>query len=516
MTVRRIAILAALAATPFAAALPVAGPAAATEIRVGVIQDALTLDPGNHRNRDTETAIRIMCDGLLARDPDMKVVPELAASYRQIDPLTWEFVIRDGVTFHDGTPLTAEDIVFTFNRLIGDKALGGQTSPRKGLLGPVTAVELAGPKLVRFKMSAPWPILPAMLPFQEMLSKAFVAKVGDDKVATEVNCAGPFKLTEWRRGDQIIMTRDPNYYGGSPDVPPVGPAKVDRVILKVVPENASRVAALIAGDVDIITELPPSAIKQVSASDKAMVAKVNGTRTFFMSINTAKKPFNDLRVRQALNHAVDRKLIIDKVLGGTATALKGVMSPDAFAFNKDLPEYAYDPAKAKALLAAAGLPNGLDLTIDTVGAFKDTAEAVAATMAKAGIRAKVQVWEGAVLNPMWMAADKRADRDLFFTSWGNGALDPSDIMVPTLRTGGRGNAAGYSNAEVDKLLDAAEVEVDVAKRRDMYLKAQALVTGDAPWVFLWLPQDLYGVSKRVKGWRPSADSRLNLADASVD
>jgi len=288
------------------------------------------------------------------------------------------------------------------------------------------------------------------------------------------------------------------------------------VIFKIIPENSSRVAALLAGEVDIINELPSSAIKQVEASDKAKVAAVNGTRTFFLAINMAKAPFNDIRVRKALNHAIDRKLIIARILEGRATPLNGVMSPDAFAFNDKLPEYKYDPELAKKLLAEAGHPNGIDLTIDTTGAFKPMAEAIAALMSRSGIRAKVQVWEGAVLSPMWTDATKRKERDVYLTSWGNGALDPSDIMVPTLRTGGRGNSAGYSNAKVDQLLDAAETELDQGKRAAMYKEAQALVNADAPWAFLWLPQDLYGVSKRLKGWKPSADSRINLHDASVD
>ncbi len=492
------------------------GAYAAGELRVGFSQDAQTLDPANHRNRETETIIRNLCDGILTRDPAMKVVPDLAESIRQIDATTWEIKVRDGLKSHSGAPFTAADIKFNLDRLTKENAMGGQTSPRKSLLGPVTGSELVDARTVRVKLSAPWAILPAMLPFQEMVSEAHAKKVGDAALATSVDCVGPYKLVEWRRGDAVIIARDPGYYGGAAAIPPVGPAKPDRVIFKIIPENASRVAALLAGEVDIINELPPSAIKQVEASDKAKVMAVNGTRTFFLALNMAKKPFDDPRVRKALNHAVDRKLIIDRILAGKATALNGVMSPDAFAFNDKLPEYAYDPALAKTLLAEAGHPNGIELTIDTTGAFKSTAEAIAALLARSNIKAKVQVWEGAVLSPMWATAEKRAERDAYFTSWGNGALDPSDIMVPTLRTKGRGNFAGFSNAKVDALLDAAETETDQTKRAEMYKEAQAIVNAEAPWVFLWLPQDLYGVSKRLKGWQPSADSRINLHDASVD
>ena len=488
---------------------------AAGELRVGFTQDALTLDPANHRKRETETIIRNLYDGLLTRDSKMQVVPELAESWRQIDPTTYEFKLRKGVKFHSGDELTAEDIKFTFDRLTREGAMGGQTSPRKSLLGPLKEIKVADRLTVRFVLDKPWPILPAMLPFQEVVSKKCVESVGSEGLATKTNGTGPFKLVEWRRGDAIIMERFAGYYGGAAAIPPVGPARVDRVIFKIIPENASRVAALLAGDVDIINELPASSMKQVASNSGTQVVKVNGTRTFFVALNNAKKPFSDARVRRALNHALDKKLIIDKVLFGTATPLNGVMSPDAFAFNAKLPEYPYDLAKAKKLLAQAGYPKGFEATIDTEGAFKDLAEAVAALLGKAGVKAKVQVWEGAVLTPIWREAEKRKERDMYFTSWGNGSLDPSDIMVPTLRTDGRGNSAGYSNPQVDKLLDDAEVEVDREKRRGMYLKAQELINADAPWIFLWLPQDIYGVSKRLSGWQPSADSRINLHDAAV-
>ncbi|MBA1158797.1 ABC transporter substrate-binding protein [Microvirga mediterraneensis] len=488
--------------------------AAASELRVGFTLDALTLDPANHRKRETETIIRNIYDGLLTRDAKMKVVPELAESWRQVDPLTYDFTIRQGVTFHDGSPMSADDIVFTFERLTKDGAMGGQTSPRKDLVGPVKTITKVDDRTVRFTLSEPWPILPAMLPFQEVVSKAFTEKVGSQGLATQTNGTGPFKLVEWRKGDSIIMERFDGYYGGATDIPPVGKACVDRAIFRIIPENASRVAALLAGEVDIINELPPFDMKKVEANVNTKVMKVNGTRTFFVALNNVKKPFDDPRVRQAANMAINKALIIDKVLLGTAIPLNGVMSPDAFGYNPDLPAYAFDPEKAKKLLAEAGYPNGVDVTIDSEGAFKEMTEAVASMLTKAGIRAKVNVGEGSTLRAKWAPKGEKSG-DMYFTSWGNGSLDPADIFVPTLKTGDRGNSAFYSNKDVDALLDAANVELDQSKRADLYKKAQVIVNKDVPWIFLWLPQDIYGVSKRVSGWEPSADSKINLHDACV-
>lgn len=482
----------------------------AREVGVGMTQDTLTLDPANHRNRDTERVIRNIYDGLLTRDADMRVLPELAESFRQVDPTTFEFRLRPNVKFHSGAVMTAADVKFTFDRLVKPNAMAGQTSPRASLLGPLSDAVVVDERTVRMILREPWPILPAMLPFQNVVNKAHVERVGQEAFQTQPDGCGPYKLVEWRRGEAVILERFADYWGGAPDIPPVGPAQVDRVVFRVIPENSARVAALLAGAIDIAAEVPPSAMRQIETSANAEVMKVRGTRTFFVALNNAKPPFTDIRVRRALNHALDKAVIIARILNGTAVPVRGVMSPDAFAFNADLPEYRYDIELAKRMLTEAGVAQGTELVIDTTAATRTEAEAVASLLSRTGLRVRAQVWEGAVITPIWQNADRRRERDMYFTSWGNAALDPSDIMVPTLRTGGRGNTAGFSNPEVDRLLDAAETEIDQERRKQMYLRAQAIVAEQAPWIFLWLPQDIYGVSKRIAGWRPGPDARINL------
>ncbi|NNU79868.1 ABC transporter substrate-binding protein [Halovulum dunhuangense] len=492
---------------------PVAG---AADLTVGFTLDADTLDPANHRKRETETIIRNMYDGLLTRDPDMKVVPEIAESFTQVSPTVYEFKIRSGVKFHDGTEMTAEDVKFTLDRITVEGAMGdGQTSPRQGLMGPVASVEVVDASTVRINLKEPWPILPAMLPNQQIVSKAFVERVGSAGLATEVNGTGPFKLVEWRKGDAIIMERFDDYYGGADAIPPVGAACVDRVIFKVIPESASRVAALLAGDVDIINELPPFSVEQVRNNPNTDVLTVNGTRSFFIAMNMQGELFDDPLVRQAAAHAIDKDLIIDRILGGNAARIEGILSPDAFG-SSELPVHEYDPEKAQALLAEAGFPDGIDVTMDVEGAFKDTAEAVASLLTKAGIRTTVAVGEGAQLSEKWRTQGKPKSGDMYFTSWGNGSLDPFDIFTPTHRTNDRGNSAGYANPELDALLDAAAIELDAEKRAGMYREAELMINSDLPYVYLWVPQDIYGVSNRLSGWKPSSDSRINLHDACVN
>lgn len=488
----------------------------AAELRVGFTEDALTLDPANHRARTTETIIRNMHDGLLTRDANMNVVPQLAESWTTIDPTTYEFKLRAGMTFHDGSPVTAEDVKFSFDRLIQEGAMGGQTSPRQSLLSALEEIVIVDDLTVRFLLSSAWPILPAMLPFQELVSKSFVEKVGTNGMADQVNGTGPFKLVDWRKGDSVIMERFDGYYGGSTDIAPVGKACVDRVIFKVIPENASRVAALLAGDVHIINDLPPHMVKRVEENPDTSVMSVNGTRSTYMALNNQVAPFNDVRVRYAMAHALDRQLIVDKILNGNATLINGILSPDAFGKNQNLPAYEYDVEKAKALLAEAGYPDGLDVTLDVVGAAKDIAEAISAVLSKADIRVKVVVGESSILSSRFRTKGEPIDGQIYLTSWGNGSLDPAGIFVPTQRSAARGNSSGYANAKVDALLDQADVETDREKRAAMYAEAEAQVNADLPSVFLWVAQDLYGVSNKLSGWAPSSDSRINLHDACIN
>ena len=488
----------------------------AAELRVGFTQDAATLDPANHRKRETETIIRNMYDGLLTRDANMQVVAELAESWRALDAKTYEFKLRQGVPFHDSSLFSAEDVKFTFDRLTKEGAMGGQTSPRQGLLGPLQDVNIIDEYTVQFVLSEPWPLLPAMLPFQEVVSKAFVEKIGDAALADQANGTGPFKLVEWRKGESVIMERFDDYYGGATDIPPVGKACLDRVIFKIIPENASRVAALLAGDVHIINELPPHAINQVDNNPGTQVMAVNGTRSTYLALNNQQAPFNDVRVRQAVAHALDRQLIVDKILAARATLINGILSPDAFGKNPDLPAYEHDPAKAKQLLAEAGYPDGLDITLDVDGANKDTAEAIAALLSQNGIRTKVTVGEANQLVSRYRTKGKPIDGQMWLTSWGNGSLDPFGIFNPTHMTAARGNSSGYSNPELDALLEKAGVLTDPAERTALYHQAEAIANRDLPFVYLWVAQDLYGVSDKVSGWQPSADSRINLHDACLN
>jgi len=324
-------------------------------IVVGMKTDKIvTLDPAMHRERDTETVIRNMFDGLVTRTWDGKVVPEIAESWTTPADNVYVFKIRKGIKFHNGEELDADDVVFTFERILKEGAIAGRSSPRASLLGPVEKVEKIDKYTVRFTLSSPFPVFLQALVQTQVVPKDYIQRVGDEEFARNPVGCGPFKYVGGRLDDQIVMERFDDYYGGSPDLPPVGPAKVKRVIFRMMPDPTVRITALKAGEVQIVQQVPPDLAANLRRDKNVQVKAVEGTRVYCVELNCAKPPFDDVRVRKAMNYAVNWDRILQTIYGGTATRLATAFLPSGFGFNPDLKPYPYDPERAKALLSEAG------------------------------------------------------------------------------------------------------------------------------------------------------------------
>jgi peptide/nickel transport system substrate-binding protein len=324
-------------------------------IIVGMKADKIiTLDPAMYRDRDTETVLRNMFDGLVTRTWDGKVVPEIAESWTTPSDDVYIFKIRKDVKFHNGETLDANDVLFTFERILEDGAIAGQSSPRKGLLGPLETVEKIDQYTVKFTLANPFPIFPQALVHFQIVPKDYIEKVGDTEFAAKPVGAGPFKFKEGRLDDQIVMERFDEYYGGSREIPPVGVAPAKRAIFRMMPEATVRVAALKAGEVHIIQQLPPDLAKTLATDKNIQVKSVDGTRVYCVELNCQKPPFDDVRVRRAINYAVDWDAILTSIYGGNGVRLACAFLPSGFGFDPDLAPYPYDPGKAKALLREAG------------------------------------------------------------------------------------------------------------------------------------------------------------------
>lgn len=493
-----------------------------------------TLDPADHRDRTSETVIRNMFDGLVTRDNVSGVHNELATDLTWTDDTTLAITLRQGVKFHDGTEMTADDVVFTFDRIIKENAIEypeAHTSPRKGLIAPLASIEKTGDYAVVMHFTAPFPTAMQMLVHQQILSKAYLESVGTEGFIAAPIGTGPFKFVSAQPGyTEIVMEKFADYYGGASDLTPVEPACLDTAVFRVIPEASTRVAALLAGEVDIIQSVPAELVSTLEQVPGIQIKTAPGTSPIWMEMNVNKAPFNDVRVRQAFNYAIDKDLLVEAIYGGKAMVLPGALSPNNNFADQTLKPYTYDTAKALELLAAAGWTdsnadnmldkNGANLsfTIDTEERYRSISEAVANQLRAIGIDASVRIWEYSVVKPLLLNGERMA----FLDSWGDSAFDPVGHMEAkwhsfvTGTTYGRGNFSGYNNARVDELIVQGETTVVTATRHTIYDEAQQIIYDEAPAIFLVLPDVVEAASARVQNWSPAADGRINLHDVCLE
>ncbi len=511
---------------------PTAQPGRQT-IVIALAQPPVSLDPADHRSRESETVIRNMFDELVTRDNTSGVHMEIAESMNWLDEKTLEIKLRSGIKFHDGTEMTADDVVYTFNRIIQENAIDypePHTSPRKGLIAPLESIEKTADDTVVMHFSGPWPPAMQLLVHQQIVPQHYLEEVGTEGFIANPIGTGPFKFVSTQSGlEEVVMERFDDYYGGAPDLTPDGTACVSGVIFRAIPEASTRVAALLAGEVDIIQSVPAELIDTLTQTPGIQVKTAPGTQPKWMEMNVNKAPFDDVNVRQAMNYAVDKDLIIQEIYGGRAVALPGPLSPYNNFVNKSLKPYAYDPDKALSLLSDAGWTdtngdgildkNGqpFSFTIDTLEDWRSLAEAVAGMFRDIGIDANVRFWEYSVVQPQLLAGERQA----YLDDWGDSAFDPVGHFEAKWHsyeegsTYGRANFSGYNNPREDELIKLGETTADTNQRQTIYDEAQQLVYDDAPAVFLILPEEAEAASSRVQNWSPASDSRENMHDVCL-
>jgi len=482
------------------------GSSASGTIVIAMGAAPVSLDPADHRSRESETVIRNMFDGLVTRDTSSGVHMQLAESMDWADEQTLNIKLREGVKFHDGTEMTADDVVFTFERIINENAIEypePHTSPRKGLIAPLESIEKTGDYSVTMHFSGPWPPAMQLLVHQQIVPKAYIEEVGTEGFIAKPIGTGPFKFVSAQPGfEEVILERFADYYGGSPDLTPVGPACVNQVVFRVIPEASTRVSALLANEVNIITNVPQDLIPSLSSNENVQVKTAGGTQPKWLELNVNMAPFDDVNVRKALNYAVDKDLIIQQIYGGRAVALPGPLSPYNNFVNKSLSPYPYDTAMATDLLKQAGWEDTdgdgiLDkFTIDTLEDWRPLAEAVADMYRAIGIDANVRFWEYSVIKDQLMAGERQG----YLDDWGDSAFDPvghfeakwHGFVADTPY--GRGNFSTYDNSRVNELIEQGETTGDTATRQALYDEAQQIVYDEAPAVFLILPEEVEAAS----------------------
>ncbi len=489
----------ALVALTFALVL---GLASAQSAVVMQSADPNTLDPTQNRETPTFNALLNIYDALLFKNPDGTFAPALAESWSATDDTTWEFTLRQGVTFHDGTPFDAEAVVYTIGRIQDPEA----ASPIAGGFGFIEEAVAEGPYQLRITTTRPTPL--AEHYFSEILvvSPSAYEEAGPVAFAHAPVGTGPYRFVSWTRDVELVLSGYEDHWRGVPAIP--------EVVFRPVPEAITRYSALLAGEADLITQVPPSLVASVEAAPEARLLTVAGARVIYIGINTlgANEALRDARVRQALNLAIDLEGIIEGIFDGLAVPTTALLSEVDFGFNEALEPYPYDPEAARALLAEAGYADGVAVQLGTPsGRYVNdvqVAQAVAAQLEAVGFDVDLGVSEyGAYVGALFSGNAP----DLFLIGWGNAPLDADFILVPLLRTD---ELLSYvSDEELDALLDTGRTTVDREARLAAYEAATAHIHEQAYVVPLYKQLDAYGVSDRIE-WTPRTDEFIWMFSAS--
>jgi peptide/nickel transport system substrate-binding protein len=496
------AVPAAPTAVPTAvpAAAPTTAPTAAPQARlvVDVEADLESLDPYLAYSPTGLSIHHNLFDYLLERDVRGELAPGLAESWKATGPTTLEFKLRRGVKFHNGQDVTASAVKFSAERMLDEKLNSGVRSR----FTSIKSVNVVDPYTVQFELAKPDPsLLDSLTNQMAILPESFDA-------AKPIG-SGPYRFAEWVRGDHITLDANTGYWTGSAKGRPV----VASVVFRPVTSAGTRLADLQSGQAHIVAGLSPTqakALEKAGAGPTVQVADLPGYQyVFFNTKVDDASPLKDARVRQALNLAIDRRAIVESLLGNYVKPLKEPVGPLTAGYDPALPDLAYDPARARQLLTEAGVGSGFALTLDVSQADRDdVVDAVAAQLGQVGVNVTVQTLDLSAFNDRWIAHKMDG---LFFVRWNNFS-DPGTL---NLLASCNGFLSFFCSPAADEFFTQGEATLDDAVRVKAYQQAMGALADDPFAIYLTTRSALYGVSDRVSGWTPSASGYLYATDARL-
>ncbi len=476
--------------------------------------DATTLDPHNTTDTESDQVIMMVYEGLLGFDDAMKIVPKLAERYAvAADGVTWTFHLRSGVRFHDGAPLDAAAVKANFDRVLDPVA----NHKRLSLFSMIERVEAVDPATVRIVTKYPFGAFEPTIAHVSaaIVSPTVAAAKGKafGSAADAVSGTGPYRVASWKKDQEIVLARFDGYWAAK--------GATREIVYRPIPEAAARVLALESGDVDVISRIPATDIPRLEQRADIAVHKLPGVGAQQFRFNLAKKPFHDARVRQAISYAINRPAIVQNLVASFARPSTSALTSIMRGYT-NLGEIPYDPDKARALLKAAGFPAGFKTRIATTPRYPmgvELAEAVAADLKKVGIDAAIEVYDWATMVQFWAGLPpEKNTQEIFIMGAGASTADADWGLRPIFRTAptNENNYGYYSNAEFDRVIEAAMRETDAAKRQALYTRAQQIVYLEDPGA-VWLFDTLYSVATRtaVDGVRPQALGVVTFERASV-
>jgi peptide/nickel transport system substrate-binding protein len=477
----------------------------AADLAIGIGADVTALDPHYHNVTPNNNVAAHVFDYLVLRDERQRIIPGLAESWRTVDPLTWEFKLRQGVKFHDGTPFTAADVVASIERV---PTVPNSPSPFTAYTKQIKEMIVVDPYTIRFRTTTPYPLMPSDMTQVAIISKgAAKATTEDFNSGKAANGTGPYKLARYAKGDRIELVRYDGYWGGR--------TPWEKVTLRLLPSDAPRVAALLAGDVQAIENVPTTDVSRIKQEKRLSLSSTVADRLIYLHMDSerdvspfvtdrdgkpmTKNPLKDARVRKAISMAINRQALAERVMEGQAVPTGQLLPEGFFGYSKNLKVEPYDPEGAKKLLAEAGYPSGFGLTIHSpnnryVNDAK-VAQAVAQMLTRVGIATKVEAMPSATFFPQ----GTEFKFSFLLVGWSSGtgeASSPLKALIATVNKDkgfGTANRGHYSNVKVDLMLEDALVTVDDAKREALLQRATELAINDTAIVPLYHQVSLWAM-----------------------
>jgi peptide/nickel transport system substrate-binding protein len=488
-----------------------AGPVYAQPVQITISQpaEATTMDPGRSTQVLTVNYFYNLYDTLTRWDNTLRLQPGLATSWKNVNETTWEFTLRQGVKFHDGAPLTVEDVKTTLERNLQ----AGKTVVQPGF-ATIEAVQVVNPTTIRIGTKKPDPLLLVRMAQMgaQILPARLTTEDGVKELARRPVGTGAYRFVEWVKDERLVMEANRDWWGWEGKAP-----AIDRVIWKPIPEDFPRIVALEKGEADIITNVPPDRIKGIADARATQILSIPSSRIAILSINSTQPPLADKRARQALHYALDVPSIVRNLYAGQGKPFSGGVADTDFGYNASLKPYPFDPAKAKQLLADAGRPGGIDVSLHagsgTMVNDKFLLETIADMWAKVGIRAKIDIME--------MGARQRMLNER--TVPPNGLLlgNPQSTLLDADGSlwrlwhpngfNGKYWVGSQPGQRFHDLMEQARYSLDQGKRRAAYAEATQIIHDEKPWLELFQEVIVYGVSRRV-AFKPRADYRLIVAE----
>jgi peptide/nickel transport system substrate-binding protein len=468
------------------------------ELVAGLSERMLTLDPGNHYSISATSVLRHVYDPLVDVTNDSKFVPALAESWQAVNNTTWRFALRRGVKFHDGSPFTADSVVYSLKRVRDNTKL-----IKAFVYQDIEDVRKDGDFTVTVHSKKPFGSLPAHLTMLGMLPPG--AAANEDEFFKKPVGTGPFRFASWTHGDHVVLTANPGYW--KPGIP-----KVEKVTFRFIPELSTRVAALRAGELHVIDRVWPDMVQTLKASPGVRVLDTPAIEAQRWHFQLAKEPAKDPRVRKAISLAIDRNVIIKDLLLGYARPVVSPIPPGLVG-HTDLGQKPYDPEKARQLLKQAGLQNvSIDFVMmkDLYPKQLEIAQAVAAMLGEVGIKLNVKNLEIATAREQRSAGTY----DMFFSGWAHMPHDPDWFLGQWFTKAGAEKLTRFNDPRVEQLVAEGRVP-DPKVRQQKYEEIQRILWEDEPEIWPYYSVAIYAISDKLKGFEARRDYYVLLYDVGL-